>query len=223
MRRHEMKDQDWDRIKDMLPGQPGDPGVTAKDNRLFINAILWIAKTGAPWRDLPERFGPWGSVWKGFDRWAKKGVWKRVFEALQDPDLEWMILVSTVVRAHQHAAGAEKKGVDDDQALGRSRGGFSTKIHLLVDALGNPIDFRLTAGQESDVSHAEPLIKGHGAEALIADKAYDRDALVETANRQGAEVVIPPKKNRKDPRDYDKDLYKERKKVEWFINLLKQY
>jgi transposase len=109
MRRHEIKDEDWERIKGMLPGQPGDPGVTAKDNRLFINAVLWIGKTGAPWRDLPERFGPWGSVWKRFDRWAKKGVWGRVFEALQDPDLEWMILDSTVVRAHQHAAGAEKK------------------------------------------------------------------------------------------------------------------
>jgi transposase len=108
MRRHEIKDDDWVRIKDLLPGRAGDPGVTAKDNRLFINAVLWIAKTGAPWRDLPERFGPWGSVWKRFDRWAKKGVWERVFEALQDPDLEWMIIDSTVVRAHQHAAG--KKG-----------------------------------------------------------------------------------------------------------------
>jgi transposase len=110
MRRHEIKDEDWDRIKDMLPGRPGDPGVTAKDNRLFLNAVLWIAKTGAPWRDLPERFGPWNSAWKRFDRWAKKGVWGRVFGALQDPDLEWMILDSTVVRAHQHAAGAEKGG-----------------------------------------------------------------------------------------------------------------
>ncbi len=108
MRRHEIKDEDWERIKTLLPGQPGDPGVTAKDNRLFVNAVLWIAKTGAPWRDLPERFGPWGSVWKRFDRWATKGVWKRIFEELQDPDLEWMIIDSTVVRAHQHAAG--KKG-----------------------------------------------------------------------------------------------------------------
>ena len=108
MRRHEIKDDDWVRIKDLLPGQPGDPGVTAKDNRLFVNAVLWIAKTGAPWRDLPERFGKWDTVWKRFDRWGKKGAWKRVFEALQDPDLEWMIIDSTVVRAHQHAAG--KKG-----------------------------------------------------------------------------------------------------------------
>lgn len=108
MQRHEITDEHWERIKDLLPGQPGDPGVTAKDNRLFVNAVLWIAKTGAPWRDLPERFGPWNSVWRRFDRWAKKGVWQRVFEALQDPDLEWMIIDSTVIRAHQHAAG--KKG-----------------------------------------------------------------------------------------------------------------
>jgi len=108
MRRHEITDDRWERIKDLLPGQAGDPGVTAKDNRLFINAVLWIAKTGAPWRDLPERFGPWGSVWKRFDRWGAKGVWKRIFEELQGPDLEWMIIDSTVIRAHQHAAG--KKG-----------------------------------------------------------------------------------------------------------------
>jgi transposase len=110
MRRHAISDEHWERIKASLPGQAGDPGVTAKDNRLFVDAVLWIARTGAPWRDLPARFGPWGSVWKRSDRWSAKGVWKRVFEALQDPDLEWIILDSTVARAHQHAAGACKKG-----------------------------------------------------------------------------------------------------------------
>ncbi len=108
MRRHEISDDHWGRIKDLLPGQEGHPGVTAKDNRLFVNAVLWIARTGAPWRDLPERFGNWNSVWKRFDRWAQKGVWRRVFQELQDPDWEWLILDSTVTRAHQHAAG--KKG-----------------------------------------------------------------------------------------------------------------
>lgn len=110
LRRHAMSDEHWGRIKDFLPGQEGDPGVTAKDNRLFIDAVLWIAKTGAQWRDLPERFGNWNSVWRRFDRWAAKGIWARVFRALQDPDLEWLLLDSTIIRAHQHAAGA-KKGV----------------------------------------------------------------------------------------------------------------
>ena len=104
--RHAIKDADWERIKDLLPGQPGQHGKVAKNNRLFIDAVLWIAKTGAPWRDLPEYFGNWNSVWRRLDRWANKGVWQRVFTILQDPDLEWVILDSTAIRAHPHAAGA---------------------------------------------------------------------------------------------------------------------
>ena len=107
--RHAISDSDWDRIKDLLPGRPGQTGWLAVDNRQFVNAVLWIAKTGAPWRDLPERFGNWNSVWKRFDRWARKGTWTIVFEALQDSDLEWLILDSTVIRAHPCAAGAKKK------------------------------------------------------------------------------------------------------------------
>ena len=107
--------------------------------------------------------------------------------------------------------------------MGRSRGGFSTKIHIAVDALGNPVEFILTAGHEADVTQAEPLIRGNQADAYILDKAYDSDAVVAAAKRQGAEAVIPPKKNRKVPREYDKHLDKERKKVEWFIDLIKQY
>ena len=110
-RRHEISDEDWDRIKDLLPGQATDPGVTVVEeaNRRFVNAVFWIAKTGAPWRDLPERFGKWNSVFQRFNRWSAKGVWERVFAAWsEDADLEWLLIDSTVVRAHQHAAG--KKG-----------------------------------------------------------------------------------------------------------------
>ena len=102
-------------------------------------------------------------------------------------------------------------------------GGFSTKIHILVDALGNPVEFILTGGQQADVTQAQALMQEHQADAVIADKAYDSDAVVDAAKRQGAEAVIPSKKNRKVPREYDKHLYKDRKKIEWFINLLKQY
>ena len=116
--RHAIRDEDWDRIKDLLPGRAGQPGVTAKDNRLFVDAVLWIGKTGAPWRDLPERFGKWNSAWRRFDRWARKGVWRELFERLRDPDLEWLILDSTIIRAHPHAAGAKKKATG---AEGKSR------------------------------------------------------------------------------------------------------
>lgn len=109
MRRHEIEQEAWERIEGLLPGKAGDPGVTAADNRLFINAVFWIAKTGAPWRDLPPRFGNWNSVFQRFNRWSKKGVWQKVAESLAgDADLEWLMIDSTVVRAHQHAAG--KKG-----------------------------------------------------------------------------------------------------------------
>ena len=110
MRRHEISDEHWNCIENLLPGREGDPGVTAKDNRLFVNAVLWIAKTGAPWRDLPERLGKWNSVWRRFDRWAAKGVWERVYRELQDDDVKQLLLDSTIIRAHQHAAGAKKGG-----------------------------------------------------------------------------------------------------------------
>ncbi|MGA7500829.1 MAG: IS5 family transposase [Isosphaeraceae bacterium] len=115
MRRYEISDEPWNRIEHLLPGREGDPGVTAKENRWFVNAMLGIAKTGAPWRDRPERLGNWNSVWRRFDRWARKGVWERLFRELQDPDLEWLRLESTVIRAHQHAAGAKKGVPREDQ------------------------------------------------------------------------------------------------------------
>ena len=128
MRRHEISDDNWSRIEHLLPGRPGGHGGVAKDNRGFINAVWYVAKTGIPWRDLPERFGKWDTVFHRFNGWCKTGVWKRVFEAVRDPDLEWLMIDSTVIRAHHHAAGMN--GGADNQALGRSRGGFGTKLHL---------------------------------------------------------------------------------------------
>lgn len=107
-RRHELSDTQWEAIEPHLPGKAGDPGRTAEDNRLFVNAVLWLAKTGAPWRDLPERFGNWNSVFRRFSRWAANGVWQNVLEALGgEEELEELLLDSTIVRAHQHAAGAK--------------------------------------------------------------------------------------------------------------------
>ena len=100
----------WARIATLLPGKPSDPGRAAADNRLFLDAVLWVARTGAPWPALPERFGKYNSGFQRFSRWAKRGVWERIFDALQEPDTEWLLLDSTTVRAHQHAAGARKRG-----------------------------------------------------------------------------------------------------------------
>ena len=221
MRRHEVTDQQWNAIKDLLPGQEGDPGVTAKDNRLFVNAVMWIAKTGAPWRDLPERFGNWNSVFQRFNRWCKNGVFQTIMEHLQDPDLGVLMLDSTVIRAHQHAAGAEGSSAEAE-ALGRSRGGFSTKIHVACDGLGKPVKIILTPGQAHDVTQGPALIAGSQAAKVMADKGYDSDALIAEIEAHGAEAVIPPRGNRVEERSYDKEEYKNRNVVERFINVLKK-
>lgn len=105
-----LRDDQWERIAPLLQGRPGDRGRRGVDNRRFVEAVLWVARTGCPWRDLPEEFGPWNSVYVRFARWSDKQVWQRVFAVLrQDADFEEVFLDSTVIRAHQHAAGAAKK------------------------------------------------------------------------------------------------------------------
>jgi transposase len=221
MGRHEISDEDWLRIEHLLPGRRGGHGGVAQANRLFINAIYFISKTGIPWRDLPERFGKWNSVFRRFHRWCRTGVWAKVFEVLKDPDLEWFLIDSTVIRAHPHAGGMNT--AEHDQALGYSRGGFGTKIHVGFDALGNPVSVVLSPGQDADVTHAPAVLGDHHPDAVLGDKGYDSDEFVATIEERGAEAVIPPKKNRVQPREYDKDLYKERNKAERGINLFKQF
>jgi putative transposase len=103
-----LNQEQWEHIAPELPGKVGDPGATASDNRLFIEAVLWIARTGAPWRDLPGEFGKWYSIYTRFWRWAQKGVWERVFRALSDdPDFEYVLIDATYIRVHQHGTGAK--------------------------------------------------------------------------------------------------------------------
>lgn len=119
--------------------------------------------------------------------------------------------------------GPQKKGGQAGQALGRSRGGFSTKIHANVDGLGNPLRFRLTGGQRHDITQAEGLISGLEFERLIADRSYDADDFLHILTDQQVEAVIPPRKNRKQQREYDQHWYKERHLVECFFNKIKHY
>ncbi len=103
-----LSDAHWNQIAHLLPGKPGDPGRSGADNRQFVEAVLWIARTGAPWRDLPVMFGNWNSVFKRFRRWASHGVFERAFKALRgDPDFEYVIADGTICRVHQKAAGAK--------------------------------------------------------------------------------------------------------------------
>jgi putative transposase len=107
--RHVLTDAQWNPIQDLLPGKPGDPGRTAEDNRLFVDAILFVAKTGIPWRDLPERFGKWNSVWRRFDRWCQLGVWQTLAEQLGEPDLTELQLDSTSIKVHLAGVGGRRQ------------------------------------------------------------------------------------------------------------------
>ena len=118
--RHDISNEVWELLKPLLPGQAGQWGGIAEDNRRFINAVFWILRTGAPWRDLPPSYGNWNSVAKRFRRWVKEGIWEKVLEALTvEPDYEWLMIDASHVKVHPHAAGA--KGGNQD--MERTKGG----------------------------------------------------------------------------------------------------
>jgi len=107
-----LTDTAWARMAPHIIGDERSRGSSGRDNRLFVEGVLWIVRTGAPWRDLPEAFGDWNSVFRRFSRWSRKGVWHRIFTAMaDDPDFEYLIVDSTIIRAHQHATGAKKGGL----------------------------------------------------------------------------------------------------------------
>src|SRR3979490_2366392 len=145
MERHALRDDQFARIEHLLPGRPGTVGrKSALGNRLFVDAVIWKFRVGTPWRDLPERFGGWCNTHKRFSRWAVSGVWESLFKVLaDDPDNEYAMIDATIVRAHQHSAGARKKGVSTKPSATRAVV-FTTKIHVIVDALGNPLRLILT-------------------------------------------------------------------------------
>ena len=177
-------DRLWQRIAPLLPGKATDRGVTAGDNRLFLEAVLWKVRTGAPWPDLPPCFGKWNSQFRRFRPWASSGVFQRLFKALRgDPDLEYAL-----AHRRHHCPGSPesrwgKRGTQR-QSIGRSRGGLTTKIVALVDALGNLVRFLLLPGQSHQSKGVAPLISNLPFAALLADKAFDSDGLLREAPRR---------------------------------------
>jgi transposase len=158
-----------------------------------------------------------------FKEWSDKGIWGLLFESMHtEVDDEAVMIDATIVRAHACSAGY-KKGRQDEEALGRSKGGFTTKIHALVDALGNPLKFILTSGQRHDITQAESLLKNMKNTTVIADKGYDSNALIQAIEQQKSIAVIPPKQNRKIQRKYDTHVYKERHLIECFFGKIKHF
>ena len=218
----ETSDRAWAALAPHLSGKARDVRRTGTDNWRFLTRCSGLPATGVPKRALPARFGKHATLRKRSRHWAQKGIWQRSFEAVREPDLDWVLLDSSVVRAHAQAAGSRKNRVGDE-AFGRSRGGLTTKLHVLVDAPDNPLPVVIGPGQRADCRRAADLLAAaEGVGNGLAGKAYDPDAVVAAVQALGAQVVIPSRKNRKVVRLIDRNLYRDRNKVEHFFSRLKQ-
>lgn len=241
MSRHDLSEKQWERLKRLLPPQKPPTGRPNLDHRIVINGILWIARTGAPWRDLPERYGIWSTVASRFYRWRKAGLWQRVLEALQAQDdaigrIDWEVhfVDGTIVRAHQHAAGA-KGSNPTAEALGRSQGGFSTKVHIRAEGGGKPMTFVLTPGQRHESTAFERLLEqgavkrpGPGRpkrrpRRVVGDKGYSAGRIRKYLHRHAIRVTIPRRRNERRRGPFDRAVYRLRNRVERLINRMKHF
>ena len=220
MPRTMLNDEHWSKLsvimlKDRVYNKP--------THRNTLEGILYRMRTGCPWRDVPESFGDWSTIYRRFNLWSKKGVLIRVFRALRyEPDLEWEFIDGSIVKAHQHSTGAR---TEDDEGIGKSVAGNTTKIHMAVDSYGLPIEFYITGGEVHDSKAALTLIDMlPNSDYIIADRGYDSEALREQIRDKNAIPVIPRKKNSKvGNADIDWCLYKYRHLVENVFARLKQY
>ncbi|WP_229917627.1 IS5 family transposase [Streptomyces canarius] len=246
----------WGRIEPLMPADPVR-GRRWVDHRRTVEAIAWKYRTNSPWRDLPGELGPFQTAHQRLIRWAVDGTWEMILAAVlaaadADDDIDWTVSVdSTVIRAHQHAAGARKRGAarsgeSADHALGRSRGGLSTKLHLAADGGARPLAFTITAGQAGDAPAFETVMSrirvprtGPGRPrtrplAVLADRAYSSRAIRSHLRRRGIRAVIPQpsdqighrlRRGRQGgrPPGFDREVSKQRNTIERCINRLKQW
>ncbi|WP_445029813.1 IS5 family transposase [Streptomyces sp. SAS_270] len=279
MGRGDLTNAEWDRLESFLP-RGGARGGRWSDHRRVINGVLYRVRTGVQWRDLPERFGPWETVYKRHRRWSADGTWQMLLSMVQAAEdaagrIDWDVSVdSTAVRAHQHAAGASKAppaavqkglrpgtnqvdpasetgrpaggGGQIGECLGRSRGGFTTKIHLAADGRCRPLAVLLTPGHYGDGPQLQPVLKqvsvprsGVGRarsrpDHVLADKAYASRENRRYLGRRGISHTIPERldqrrhrRNRGSrggrPTEFDRERYKKHNTVERAINRLKGF
>ena len=166
-RRHDISDKIWNLLSFHLPGKKGSIGRLAWNNRLCINAVFWILRTGTPWRDLPPDYGDCKNTQGRICRWRDRGVWKRLLDVLMDdPDYEWLMIDASHIKVHPHAAGAK----EGNQAHEPDKRGLNTKVHLAVNAHGMPIRIPITEGTRADCKEACDLIDGTSASACLPIK-----------------------------------------------------
>jgi transposase len=216
-----MNERQWAVLEPLIP--MNRRGVKPKRNREIISGILHVLKVGCRWRDCPEVYGPHTTIYNLFNRWSAVGIWQKMLEALVDPGASGSQSIdSTTSKAHRCAAGG--KGGAQEQAIGRSRGGRTTKIHAVANAAGRLITFELTAGQMGDVRSAKGLIDKLPTAALVlADTAYDSDKFREFLAERGSTPVIKPNPTRKNIPPFDKTAYTGRNVIERAFSHLKDW
>ncbi|HCU1555477.1 TPA: IS5 family transposase [Escherichia coli] len=249
MTRYDLPDEAWTIIKPLLPPEPAtrQAGRPWAEHRKIINGMFWVLCSGGPWRDLPERYGPWKTVNNRFNRWSKSGVINIIFNRLlsrldANGFVDWSAtaLDGSNIRALKCAAGAHKKhpDIDEDNGLGRSQGGFGTKIHLATDGSGLPLNIVLSPGQSHESQFAQRLLDGIGVQrqngcikrrghVVLADKAYSGHTLRNELKNKGLKAVIPRKSNEKmasvGRARLDRDAYRNSNVVERCFGHLKEY
>ena len=223
LRRYELTDDEWNRVAPLLPPEnSGKQGRPSKCNRTILNGIVWIARSGAPWRDLPERYGSWQTVYSRFRKWIEDGILDNIFRVLSlEAELTELSIDASIVQAHQHSAGAKK-------------GGHQTKLDTavvepaqksMVDAYGYPVYFMISEGQRNDINYAIPLLDhvDTNGSNVLADRGYDSNKLIGYIYTHGGEPTIPSRKGAKFDRYCDWWLYKERHLVENYFLKLKAF
>ena len=188
----------------------------------MLTAIFFVLRTGIPWRDLPERFGPWSSVYTRFRRWCASGLFARM--------LAWVArrargrlrcIDCSHIKLHQH--GANPRGGQAAQAMGRTKGGLNTKLAAVVDGGGRAVALSLAAGQRHDLHAIDPLLPWLRRHRAVGDKGFDADAFRARLGRQRTEICIPPKRSRRRPVAFHRGYYRHRHKVENFFARIKRY
>ncbi len=223
--RFAMSKKQWERIAPLLPGKVGDPGRTACDNRLAYEALVYMAREGCTWRALPDEFGNQETVYRRFARWQEQGVFDKLFDHfLVSRGVESLMVDGTIVHVHQDGTGARKvHGAPEDQAIGHSRGGRTTKILAASDEYGSLVNFMLLPGQYGESPYVPELVERIEAQYFIGDRAYHSDKVLTYIGSRCMNAVIPPKVNRRVQRAYDKEKYKTRHYVENLFQKIKRF
>lgn len=244
MSRHDLTESEWKVIRRFLPAErTGRPGRPWKPHRQVINGIVFVLRSGIPWPDLPAEFGKYKTVYNRFRRWLKCGLWLKIVKSLIDRllkageiDFDLWCVDGTVIRAHRVAAGARKEEVRRDEnaekhALGRSRGGYTTKLHVLADGQGIPLGVTATAGQKHEAPEFEHLMesclintfrKAKRPAALAGDKGYSSSTIRDYLSRREIADTVPTRSSETRRDNFDTGLYRQRNIIERLIGWLKE-